>query len=207
MTATRQRIVVQLKKSDDASVSDLSRELGLTSVTIRHHLQELRREGVVDDPKPRRRKGPGRPEMAYRLLSEARVDLPRNYQELCTALVEQLSEKVSGEALTDLLAGAGQELSRSSGGRREETRRTRADRIEAFLEERGYFPRWDQGGDGPKLHLANCPYREIAEHVPEMCSFDKALLAGLTGTNVRLEASIAAGAAVCSFHLAGEPLV
>jgi DeoR family suf operon transcriptional repressor len=202
VTSSRQRIIIQLKKSGEASVSDLSRALGLTSVTVRHHLQELRHEGVVGSPKPRRRKGPGRPEMAYSLVPQARIDLPENYQELCTALVEQLSEKPLSGSLSDALIGAGHNLGDSFGAG-EETQATRADRIEAFLEKRGYFPRWSQEGAGPLLHLANCPYREIAEHVPELCSFDKALLASLTGTNVRLEASIAGGAATCCFHLAG----
>jgi predicted ArsR family transcriptional regulator len=207
VAASRQRIIVQLKKSGEASVSDLSRELGLTSVTVRHHLQELRLEGLVDDPRPRRRRGPGRPEMTYRLFPEARVDLPRNYQELCVSLVERLSEKISNETLSDTLSVAGQSLGRASIEQTEASIASRTERVEAFLEERGYFPRWSQVGDGMRLHLANCPYREIAEQVPEMCSFDKALLAGLTGTNVRLEASIATGAPACCFLLAGEPLV
>jgi DeoR family suf operon transcriptional repressor len=203
VTPSRRRIIMQLKKSEEASVSDLSRALGLTSVTVRHHLQELRREGVVGSPRARRRKGPGRPEMAYSLVPHARIDLPKNYQELCTALVEQLSEEPLIGALTEALIGAGQDLGRAFGGV-DETQANRTARIEAFLEQRGYFPRWSHESAGPSLHLANCPYREIAEHVPELCSFDKALLASLTGTDVHLEASIAGGAATCRFQLAGE---
>jgi DeoR family suf operon transcriptional repressor len=203
---SRQRIIVQLKKSGEASVTDLSRALGLTSVTVRHHLQQLRRDGLVGEPSPRRRRGPGRPEMAYRLTQEARDDLPRNYEELCVSLVDQLSGGASTAALKDVLLRAGENLSRSSiawqapGTSRTET-------AEAFLEERGYFPRLRQASDGLKLHLANCPYHEIARHVPEMCCFDTALVAGLTGTNVKMEASIAGGAAACCFLLAGEPSI
>ncbi len=206
MAESRQRIIVQLKKSGEASVSDLSRALGLTSVTVRHHLQELRRDGVVDEPRPRRRRGPGRPEMTYRLTQEARVDLPRNYEELCVCLVDQLSGETSTIALEDVLVRAAQNLSRTSVAWRA-SGRSRAEWTQAFLEERGYFPRLRQVGDELKLHLANCPYHEIARHVPEMCCFDTALVAGLMGTNVRMEASIAGGAAACSFLLAGEPSV
>jgi DeoR family suf operon transcriptional repressor len=203
VVASRQRIIVQLKKSGGASVSDLSRALGLTSVTIRHHLQELRRDGVVDDPTPRRRKGPGRPEMAYRLIPGAVVDLPRNYAELSECLIQQLCDQVSTEALPDVLARAGESLGRSSGAL-ERQEGHRAEGAEAFLEARGYFPRWREGAEGLQLLLSNCPYREIAQHVPEMCCFDRALVAGLMGTNVRMETSIAGGAAACSFLLAGE---
>jgi DeoR family suf operon transcriptional repressor len=203
VTTSRRRIVLQLKKSGEASVTDLSRALGLTSVTVRHHLQDLRRDGLVDDPTPRRRKGPGRPEMAYHLVPEAPVELPRNYDELCECLADQLSRRIPSEALMEMLACAGEELSRSSGPER--PGRNRAELTEAFLEQRGYFPRWGEAGDGLKLHLTNCPYREIAQRLPEMCWFDKALVAGLMGTNVKMEASIAGGAAACCFLLAGEP--
>jgi predicted ArsR family transcriptional regulator len=206
MAASRQRIIVQLKKSGEASVSDLSRELGLTSVTVRHHLQELRRDGIVDDPKPRRRRGPGRPEMAYCLTQEARVDLPRNYEELCASLVDQLSGEASTAVLERVLVGAGENLSRSSVAWRG-SGTSRVEWAEGFLAERGYFPRLRQASDGLRLHLANCPYHEIARHVPEMCSFDTALVAGLMGTNVKMEASIAEGAAACCFLLTGEPSV
>jgi DeoR family suf operon transcriptional repressor len=206
VTESRQRIIVQLKKSGEASVSDLSRELGLTSVTVRHHLQELRRDGVVDEPRPRRRRGPGRPEMTYRLTQQARLDLPRNYRELCFSLVDQLSGQATGVDLEEVLVQAAESLSRSS-ITWQASGRSRAEWTEAFLEERGYFPKLRHTGDELKLHLTNCPYHEIAEHVPEMCCFDTALVAGLMGTNVKMEASITGGAAACSFLLAGEPSV
>lgn len=204
MVASRQRIIVQLKKSGEASVADLSRELGLTSVTVRHHLQELRRDGLVDEPTPRRRKGPGRPEMAYHLVAGASSDLPRNYHELCSSIVGQLAGQFPTEILTEVLAGAGQDLGRSARSHRTGRAGTLEAHVEAFLEERGYLPRWVRRGDDRRLHLANCPYHEIAQNTPEMCSFDKALVAGLMGTSVRLEASIAAGAPVCCFQLASE---
>lgn len=204
MSSSQSRIIIQLKKSGEASVSDLSRALELTTVTVRHHLQELVIEGVVGTPKPRRRKGPGRPEMAYSLAPQAEIDLPGNYQELCTALVKQLDEARSTSSLSEVLAGAGQSLGRAFDRNGDESRGRRADRIEAFLEERGYFPLWAQEGAGPELRLRNCPYREIAESVPELCLFDQALLAGLTGAEVSLQESIAAGAATCCFQLVGE---
>jgi len=207
VAASRQRIVVQLKKSGEASVSDLSQALGLTSVTVRHHLQELRREGLVGDPTPRRRQGPGRPEMAYRLLQHARVDLPRNYRELCACLVDELSGPVAAEALVGILARAGENLSHSWISQPETLMSSREGDVEAFLEARGYLPRWVRSGDDLRLQLANCPYHEIAQEVPAMCRFDEALVAGLMGTEVTLEASIAARGLVCSFLLAGEPSI
>lgn len=204
MAATRQRIIVHLKKSGEASVADLSQALSLTSVTVRHHLQELRREGLVADPTPRRRQGPGRPEMGYRLLPHARVDLPRNYRELCSCLVEELSGELAAEALADVLVRAGQDLSRSWRSQSDMSRPSRRERTERFLEARGYLPRWVQERDGLRLQLANCPYHEIAQRFPEMCRFDEALLEGLMDTEVKLEASIAAMGEVCSFHLAGD---
>ena len=61
MQATRQRILEILKERNTATVEELAYDLGLTPVTIRHHLDILRSEGLVQAPQVKRRDTPGRP--------------------------------------------------------------------------------------------------------------------------------------------------
>ncbi|NTU63973.1 MAG: ArsR family transcriptional regulator, partial [Chloroflexi bacterium] len=62
MQATRQRILEILKERGAATVEELGSDLDLTPVTIRHHLDILRNEGLIQAPKVKRRDAPGRPQ-------------------------------------------------------------------------------------------------------------------------------------------------
>jgi predicted ArsR family transcriptional regulator len=185
---SRTRILEFLKRTSTASVADMSRGLGLTPVTIRHHLEAMRDGGLVEAPSPRRKPGPGRPEMAYRLTSKADRLLPRNYGELCACLLSSLegSQGVVGQALEIAGASLGATAELAGG-----TREGRMKSALAFLGSRGYFPSWERRGGSAALVLSNCPYLEVARRQPGVCRFDLALLERLLDSPVHLETSIA----------------
>ncbi len=60
MQETRQRILEIIKMRGQATVNELTRELGLTAVTIRHHLDVLHRAGLIGPPQILRNR-PGSP--------------------------------------------------------------------------------------------------------------------------------------------------
>ncbi len=64
MQDTRQQILEIMKRLGEVTVQDLSTELGLTSVTVRHHLEILRSEGYISDPEIVRSSRPGRPRLS-----------------------------------------------------------------------------------------------------------------------------------------------
>jgi predicted ArsR family transcriptional regulator len=52
--------------------------------------------------------------------------------------------------------------------------------IVAFLNEQGYLARWEKrDGDAYLLHIANCPYEQVALNHHEVCAIDMALLTSL----------------------------
>jgi predicted ArsR family transcriptional regulator len=178
------------------SVGELSRALGLTTVTVRHHLDGLTREDLVAEPSRRPRRGPGRPELTYTLTPKAAESLPRNYHELCRCLMETLSEAISPEQAVDLISRAGRRLGeRHSLGPGARMQR-RIDHAQAFLESRGYYPDWEP--NAARLTLLHCPYREVAEGWPAVCRFDQALLEGLLSTRVEIARRIADNAPACT---------
>jgi predicted ArsR family transcriptional regulator len=197
---SRSRILEFLKRHGSGSVADLSRGLGLTPVTIRHHLEALMADDLVEEPSPRRRPGPGRPEMAYRLAPSADSHLPRNYGELCACLVREL-EGEPGSAVGSALAAAGAALGHSVAETWKEHHGDRRKAVLAVLERRGYLPSWENAEGVPSLVLCNCPYLEVARTTPGMCQFDLGLIESVLGSRVRLEASIAAADPACRFHL------
>jgi len=145
--------------------------------------------------------------MLYQLVPQAEVDLPGNFGELCACLVGHLQTSQSSETLRDVFFGAGDRLGRANSPSTGTAPKVRARAVEAFLEGRGYFPSWIQMADGLRLQLANCPYHKLASQNPGVCAFDTALLSGLLGTEVKLEASIAAREPVCTFRVTENPWV
>ncbi len=199
---SRQHIVEILKRRNQASVTELSQALGLTPVTIRHHLDSLLADKIVSEPVPRRRPGPGRPEMVYGLTSRADGLTPRNFGELCSCLLLASGESANGQQA--LLRQAGEAL--ATKGKRPGARPS-LNAVVKFLEDRGYFPAIEEGEDGPVIVLANCPYLEIARAMPQVCQFDVALIQAMLGGTVVAQSSIARWEPNCRFSIQPEPAI
>jgi predicted ArsR family transcriptional regulator len=199
---SRLRIVEVLKRRQQASVTELSQALGLTPVTIRHHLDSLFEDEVVSEPVPRRKAGPGRPEMVYALTARADQLTPRNYGELCSCLLQVLEDGSGDSGHT--LAQAGAHLGMQAAAARG---RSRLEAAVSFLEARGYYPSLEMNQDGALIVLANCPYLEVARARPQFCRFDIALLESALGVGVTVESNIAAHEAACRLRLMAVPAV
>lgn len=192
---SRQRILEFLKKSGQASVAELSKALALTSVTIRHHLETLRAEGLVADPVARHKAGPGRPEMMYHITTAANKFMPRNYGELCRCLIQAVA-KTSTHEIEGVLVEMGNEMGSSADTMGKPLA------AKSFLEERGYFPSIEQDQGLIMLQLANCPYLEVAEEAQVLCEFDRALIESLFGRPVEMHGRIVDHESVCTFKIA-----
>lgn len=188
---SRQQILVNLKQQGEATAGELALALGLTPVTIRHHLSLLEREGLVRPPEIRRKAGRGRPEKVYCLTTAAQAQLPRNDPDLLTHLVAALSQSLDEDGLRSLLAEAGRHYAAAVGGGWPVSAPSRRALTYRFLEARGYLPRWESTEGEAQLHFGHCPYSPLAQAQPNLCAFDEALLARLLGRRIRITRRIA----------------
>lgn len=191
---SRQRILEHIKQSGQASVAELSKALALTSVTIRHHLESLRAEGLVAEPIPRHKPGPGRPEMMYRITPAADAYMPRNYGELCRCLIQAVDGSRTQE-LEGLLIEVGEELGSSAGTEGQPAAAM------SYLEKRGYFPGMERNEGMIVIQFANCPYLEVVQGAPSLCQFDRALIEALFGGEVEMLGRIVDREPVCTFQI------
>ncbi len=182
MQATRERILNILKERGQATVQELSSTLDLTTVTIRHHLDTLRREKLVAAPEVLHRKAPGRPQHVYRLTEEASDFFPKRYETLTDMILAELREHLSEEEVENLMARIGKRIAsevRIPTGASFEERVVVA--VE-FMDLRGYMAHWERDDDGQYLvHVANCPYEGVARRHSEVCKIDHTLLTELLG--------------------------
>lgn len=192
------QILQYLQRTGEATVKDLAALLGVSATAARDHLVHLQAEGLVSVRAERH--GPGRPRLVYTLSDEARSRFPKQYDRLITGLlreliaqegadkVEQLLERVSrrlADEYADRMAGIG--ISE------------RLDELRRLLEQRGVPAEVAEDGDG--IRLFACPFYDIAQDHPEVCSMERQMIEYALGEKLALESTIREGAHTCRFVL------
>lgn len=175
----QERLLLFLRRHGEASMAELARGLGLTQVTVRHHIQELIRSGFVSPPEKRRRGGPGRPEQIYSLTEQAAPMLPGNLPELARALLGTLEARHGPEWLRKALAASGRQAAAGIQLASAPGSETFVGDVLGALDERGYLAAAGRWSGRRCITFANCPYLAAARHSPAVCAFDQALMEGL----------------------------
>jgi predicted ArsR family transcriptional regulator len=184
MQATREHILRILKERYQATVVELSQELGLTTVTVRHHLEILRGEGLVAAPTERRCKAPGRPKYVYTLAEKASTFFPKRYDHLANLILSEVQSHLSPTAVNQMMKNIGEHIASQATLVEGEDFEARLVAAVKFLNERGYLARWEQCNGGEYLlHITNCPYERVALQHHEVCTVDVTMFTRLLGTS------------------------
>ena len=182
MQTTRERILNILKERRQATVVDLSRELGLTAVTVRHHLGVLRGEDLVAEPVARHRSTPGRPQYVYALASRANAVFPKKYDRLASLLLSEVRARLSPEEIQQVLERVGERIASQAPVSDEGDFEARLVSAVRYLNEQGYMARWERSADDSYLvHVANCLYENVVRQDDAVCTIGTTLLARLLG--------------------------
>ena len=203
MQVTRERILHILKERRQTTVDELSQELGLTAVTVRHHLEILRGEGLVATPIARRRKGPGRPKYVYILTEKASTIFPKRYDHLASLILREVRSRLSSAGEVDqMMKRIGEHIADQAALPDESGFEARLVATVEFLDEMGYMARWEQRSDETYLlHIANCPYERVASQDRKVCTMDLSLLTSLLGVSPQRISWIAQGDSQCSYAI------
>jgi len=201
MQATRQRILELLRDRRALTVDDLASELALTPVTVRHHLDILRAEGLVESPEIRRRDTPGRPQYTFRLTPAALSHFPKNYQGFAHLMVSEIRERLSEAEMERILAGVASRMAAEAAlPPGDAPIERRLDAAVRYLNARGYEASWERLSSGRvALRTRNCPYHELSRSNAEFCRLDLALVSQLLGLKPVVEERISNGDAACSY--------
>jgi predicted ArsR family transcriptional regulator len=200
LQSTRERILNILKERGQATVDDLSQELGLTAVTVRHHLDILRGEGLIASPHIRRRKTPGRPQYVYTLADKAASFFPKRYGQLTNLILDELRTCLSPAEMERLMENIGEHIASQANLPERNGFETRLVAVTDFLNEMGYMARWERQTDGDyALYVANCPYEAVSQRNQQVCTIDMALLTHLLGTSLERVSWSAQGDQDCCY--------
>ena len=195
---TRRSVLDALRASGQASINELADTIGVKAITIRHHLNALQAEGLVEVEE--KRQSVGRPLHVYRLTAQADSLFPQKYHELAERLLDQVKQTFPPETVETLINSLATSLAEDV--RREfeslpteERQRRLIDR----LAQEGFLARWRHGTDGLELVEYHCPYFRVGQRHPEICQIDETLIRVAMNSDVSKEACLLSGDPACTF--------
>ncbi len=204
MQNIRQRILHIIQERGRATVAELADVLGMAPVSVRHHLDILQGDGLIQVDGVRRRRGAGRPQHIYSLTPEASQVFPKNYEEFLHLLLCDLEERVPDQEVEALLRRLAERMARKAaippGASLTDTL---LEEVVSFLDERGYMARWERQENQIAITVANCPYAGLIQKHGKLCYLDIYLLQLLLQSEeeVELQTSIRDGAHRCRLTL------
>lgn len=192
-----------LEHQNGATLDELSVELGITKTAVKDHLLKVEALGFLSfiDSKG----AVGRPRRRYLLSPEGHDAFPKQYSWLSSILLEVLAQDFGKEEVARLMVKLADKvaLSMKSKFRATDSAPELLSKVSATLNELGYRTGVKQSDlrKGAVIEATNCVYHAVAKEHPELCGFDIRFIENISGLDVKLEACIARGGAVCRFCL------
>lgn len=198
MKSTRDRILQTLLRQPNSTINELAKAVNINPISVRHHLTNLQMEGLVEAHEERH--GVGRPRLAYVLTEEGMERFPTRYLRLTTRLLAQMKESMSGPMVTKLFAQVAEDLaadytSQIKGLSMEE----RLDAVKDLLAEEGFTVEWEKAGDAYQIHEITCPYYQIGQNHPEVCTMDQTLISKMLAVPANKVQCILDGGPYCTY--------
>ena len=198
--STRKAIIEALKSVGQAAVNQLAQMVGVKAITVRHHLNGLMAEGLIEQQE--KRQTVGRPLHVYSLTEQAESLFPHQYHRLVERLLDQVKEKLPPETIQMLMNSLASSLVDDLRRELEQVPvEARMSRLVALLGQEGFLAEWERSENGLRLIEYHCPYYFIGQRYPEICQIDETMIRLAMGTEVAKETCLLDGDPACEFVL------
>ena len=198
MQRTRRQILDILKTRGRATLEELSKEVGLSPVTIRVHLSVLQRDDLVNVEEVRGRVG--RPFFVYSLSQDAEDLFPKRYHVLAGRLLRAMNDELPSETVQRLLTRmaevwADERSSRMVGKSLVE----RMAEVAEIRSEEGAIANWERLNGDYVLRQYNCPNLLVSRTHQQVCDVEHEYLTRLLGATVVRTECIGKGDRTCTY--------
>ncbi len=198
MSSTRDAILTALKSMGSATISELAVQLGVTAVSVRHHLSGLQAEGLIQAQEIRH--GVGRPHLAYSLTEAGQERFPAKYLRLSSRMLDELKATLSSEQIeamfTHIAEGIVADNAQRLAGKSLDEKMVL---LVQLLGEEGFMAAWNVIGEQYQLTEYNCPYLGVGRKHPEVCRIDQTLISQVLALPVVKNSCLLDGDEHCTF--------
>jgi len=198
MKSTRDRVLQTLLRQPRTTIIELAEAVGINPISVRHHLTSLQAQGLVSAEEERH--GVGRPRLVYFLTESGTEYFPTRYLRLTSRLLDQLKESLPEPLVSKLFLEiandmAGDYAEQMKGLSMEE----RLELAKTLLAEEGFTVEWEKAGAQYKIHEITCPYLQIGQNHPEVCTLDQTLISRMLAVPAEKVQCILSGDAHCTY--------
>jgi DeoR family suf operon transcriptional repressor len=198
MKSTKDRILQTLLRKPRITIIEIAEAVGINAISVRHHLSNLEKEGLIGAEEERH--GVGRPRLVYSLTEDGMERFPTKYLRLTTRLLAQMKETMPAPAVAKLFSQVAEEMANDyseqiKGLSMEE----RLDFVKEMLGHEGFTVEWEKKGREYQIHEITCPYYQIGIAHPEVCTVDQTLISKMLALPANKVQCILDGAAHCTY--------
>ena len=205
MKSTRDRILQTLLRQPRTTINQLAVAVGINPISLRHHLTNLQVEGLVNAEEERH--GVGRPRLVYFLTETGMERFPTRYLRLTTRLLAQMKESMPAPMVSQLFSemadGLAQEYASQMKGLDMEER---LDLAKSLLTEEGFTIEWEKKGRQYQIHEISCPYLQIGQSHPEVCTVDQTLISKMLAVPAERVQCVLQGGTFCTYVVQADGL-
>lgn len=203
--STRDKVLRTLLTHPRITVNELADEVGISPISVRHHISYLMANMLVSSDEERH--GVGRPRQVF-LLTETGVEqFPTHYIQLLSRLLVQIKETMPAAVLKQLFIQMAEELAEDliDGADIQSLKmQERLELVTNILKREGFAIEWERQGDHYLIRQTSCPYYYIGQNHPEVCSVDQFLISTMIAAPALRTECIQNGDPYCTY-LVSDP--
>jgi DeoR family suf operon transcriptional repressor len=208
MTGTRDLVLRTLLIQPRSTIVDLAEKVGISPISIRHHIANLEAEGLISCEDERH--GVGRPRQVFFLTDIGVEQFPTRYVRLTIRLLEHMKDTMPEAMISTLFSQMAEDLARdlSDGTEMKNlSMKERLNLVKELLKREGFNIEWEQLEDSYEIHEASCPYYYIGQNHPEVCAVDQILISKVLSMPTEKVKCILNGDSNCTYVIstAAEP--
>lgn len=177
MSGTRDLVLRTLLTQPRCTINELADKVGISPISIRHHIASLEADGLIGWEDERH--GVGRPRQVFFLTETGVEQFPTRYVRLTVRLLEHLKGTMPEAMFTKLFTQMAVDLAKDLSEGTEIKNLSMEERlnlVKELLRQEGFNIEWEHLDDGYQIHEATCPYYYIGQNHPEVCAVDQILI-------------------------------
>lgn len=178
MKSTREKVLQTLAGKPRSTIVEIAEAVGINAISVRHHLTSLQAESLVSAEEERH--GVGRPRLVYFLTEKGMEKFPTRYFRLTNNLLGQIKASLPEDEVNGLFQKMANRISEEYEPVVQSLSfEERLELLRTVMAEEGYELTWKKDGSKYSINEVSCPFYQIGKDHPEICLFDKTLIANL----------------------------
>jgi predicted ArsR family transcriptional regulator len=198
MKSTKDKILQTLLRKPKITINDIAEAVEINPISVRHHLSNLEKEGLIMAEEERH--GVGRPRLVYSLTEDGMERFPTKYLRLTTRLLTQMKESMPAPVVAKLFNQIAEDLANEYSSQiKDMNMEERLDFVKTMLAQEGFTVEWEKKGAQYQIHEISCPYYQIGIAHPEVCTVDQTLISKMLALPASKVQCILDGGAHCTY--------